>query len=284
MAVGPISTRLLSDRVIAPGDGSIEILELQSSGIMTFPSGVTKVNVIFVGGGGPGGEISGNGSYYGVGGGGAGGVLEVTNIAVVPSTPYAIVIGAGGTTGYNGNDTTGLGQTAYGGGGGGDDTGVPKPGQSGGSGGGGGGATGYTAGGNGTSGQGFVGGYGYAGGGGGGGGGANGGGTASQGLAGGAGGTGITITIGLSSWNVGGGGGGSSYEGGASSAGGGFGGGGGGGWAYYIGTEITIGYGSNGTDLTGGGGGGGSYFDQYGKGGSGRALIYYRRPLLPRKI
>lgn len=129
---------------------------------------VLIVNYIVVAGGG-----SGGGSYYG-GGGGAGGLL-VSSITLTPSTTYAVVVGAGASSGAaNGSNSsfigTGVSVTTIGGGRGGGQYGGAA-GTSGGSGGGSGAASAANQG-SGTAGpprQGYGGGAGYVYGGGGGG-------------------------------------------------------------------------------------------------------------------
>jgi hypothetical protein len=108
------------------------------SGTFT-PQSSFNVDYLIVGGGGGGGSDSS--SSGGFGGGGAGGFLTATSFGVTAQS-YSIVIGTGGGHSFatannadNGDDTTALGLTAYGGGGGG---GSGTGGYDGGSGGGGG--------------------------------------------------------------------------------------------------------------------------------------------------
>ena len=79
------------------------------------------VDIFLVGAGG-GGANFGFGQGGG-GGGGGGGIVNATSQPIAPFTTYPIVIGSGGGSGYgpgsDGGNTTGLSQTAYGGGGGG---------------------------------------------------------------------------------------------------------------------------------------------------------------------
>jgi len=127
------------------------------------------ITYLVVAGGG-----SGGGNYYG-GGGGAGGLLTATSITLTASTTYAVVIGAGASSGAaNGSNSsligTGLSVTTIGGGRGGGQYGGAA-GTSGGSGGGSGAASAANNG-SGTVGpprQGYAGGLGYVYGGGGGG-------------------------------------------------------------------------------------------------------------------
>jgi len=73
----------------------------------TFSESLYTISYLVVAGGG-------GGAY---GGGGAGGLLTGTT-TVIPGTSYPIVIGAGGTAGVAGNNSTGVGQITAGGGGG----------------------------------------------------------------------------------------------------------------------------------------------------------------------
>jgi hypothetical protein len=217
------------------------------------------VRVLVVGGGG------GGASWVYGGGGGGGGVVDISGVAVVPSTSYTITVGGGGAGGASGGVTGGNGGvsvfgtiTAFGGGGGayGGDTG-----RSGACGGGGGGGVGTRAGGLGMSGQG-VNGIGYAGGagydcflcapvGGGGGGAGTSGLNGIANACGGSGGFGMTSDIMSGTQTYGGGG------GGHSTAGGGAGGAGGGG---HGGVSSTL-YADTRPTFYGGGAGGGGYPD-----------------------
>ena len=253
--------------------------------------GITsETQVLIVAGGGGGGSDMG-------GGGGGGGVIYNSNVYLTASsTPYSIIVGAGGAgnaaglrlRGSNGSNTTFNGLTAFGGGGGASGHNInTSPAGSGGSGGGasGGGTPAGTNGGApgfGTAGQGFNGADGkgtwYPGGGGG----AGGVGFSQPAT----GGTGIQYTA-ISPYFWGGGGGGSGY----SSNGGDGGIGGGGGGAYSLtsgGLGINNGTGGqygnstpggNAGANTGGGGGGGAYYDtnnKGGNGGSGIVMIKYQ--------
>ena len=76
--------------------GSYTIHEFTASGNFTIANDVTA-DIVLVGGGGAGGESFGD-NDTGKGGGGAGGLLYATNYTVASSSsPYSIVIGAGGT-------------------------------------------------------------------------------------------------------------------------------------------------------------------------------------------
>ena len=214
-------------------------------------SGSYDASIVVVAGGGGAGPYAG-GSGVGAGGG-AGGVL-VANVTLGSSNQYIIVVGAGGSAGNHGVDSSGFGQLALGGGYG----GIVSNGGAGGSGGGGGGAyTDYSSGGAGTSGQGNAGAGGtgfnqgnYAGGGGG------------KGAAGSGpnGGNGIIPPLGGVTAYYGGGGGGWSN---------GTGGLGGGAPAVVSGSGIA------GTANTGGGGGGSNSDYNGGAGGSGVVIISY---------
>jgi hypothetical protein len=88
----------------------------------TAPSGVSKIQLLMVGGGGGGGNSRGNGTG---GGGGGAGIVYHPSATVVPRTSYSISVGAGGgaaaannQSGGPGCVTTGFGATVGGGGGG----------------------------------------------------------------------------------------------------------------------------------------------------------------------
>jgi hypothetical protein len=95
------------------------------SGNYTPASDVTRIHAILTGGGGSGGRgTASGGSTTSAGGGGAGGSAEFV-ADVVPGTPYAYVVGAGGTwpgaintNGNAGANSTFLGRVGGGGGGG----------------------------------------------------------------------------------------------------------------------------------------------------------------------
>ncbi len=74
-----------------------------TSGTITVPAGIKRLDLEGCGGGGGGGAGNiGSGSItqiYGSGGGGAGAQLITTTVAVTPNTLYVIVIGAGGAGG-----------------------------------------------------------------------------------------------------------------------------------------------------------------------------------------
>ena len=245
-----------------------------------------QVEYLAVAGGGSGGK-----SAFG-GGGGAGGLLQGTS-STLSATGYSIVIGAGAPPNGNGDNTTGLGLTAVGGGQGGTYAGA---GFAGGSGGGGGGDV-TTSGGAGTAGQGNTGGQGYdpapeVGGGGGGAGAVGGNGNASSGGLGGIGSQysawATATSTGDSGYYAGGGGGGvgrNDLGGISTQAAGGTGGGGLGGLSSYA----NVGAGPAALPTAGatntGGGGGGGYDNNSGSGvndtggaagGSGIFIIRYQ--------
>lgn len=134
------------------------------SGFVNNPTKTYSVNYLLVAGGGGGGSTTV--SSGGGGGGGAGGLLSGSTV-LTTGVIYPFVIGSGGTAGPQaspwiggiGNDTTGFGLAALGGGGGGGTSGASFGPQSGGSGG---GASNFNgtagSGGGGTSGQGNAGG------------------------------------------------------------------------------------------------------------------------------
>jgi len=224
----------------------------------------------------------GGGNHAGGGGGGAGGFL--TGSTTASAQTYSIVVGAGGAkvgTGStevtnDGNDSTGLGFTAIGGG----RSSYQTGGDDGGSGGGGMGNGGQSSGGSGTTGQGNDGGDAGASQMGGGGGGAGAAGADSSSGQGGAGGVGLNTlsawatatSTGDSGYYAGGGGGGCHATPGT----GGSGGSGGGATGASYGTAD----GGNGSTNTGGGGGGaggrnGQNPSAGGSGGSGIVIIRY---------
>jgi hypothetical protein len=243
------------------------------------PGSAGNLDAILVAGGGGGGS-----QHHGAGGGGGGVIIQSGYSATVQT--YGIVVGAGATAvnaalkGEDGNNSTGFGMTAFGGGGGGASGSVA--GRSGGSGGGGGasngaaGATTQTSNGGGT-GHGFAGGaqassYGGAGGGGAGAVGVGNGGQGGGGSAGGVGGIGVVnlYQTGVNQ-TYGGGGGGCSYSTTPTYIAAGGVGGGGAGEKYNTGNAV------DGTDgLGGGGGGNGGYNTTQGTaGGDGIAIIRY---------
>jgi hypothetical protein len=206
----------------------------------TFPQGVYTINFLIVAGGG--GAYSGG--SFGAGGGGGG--FKASSLSVTPGATYTMVIGAGGSGGATGTNSSITGVDIASGGGIGGAT--QTAGGVGGSGGGGGSGAGDPtlpgAGGAGISGQGFAGGSGATFASGGGGGGSAVGGSASGDVSG-AGGTGYLNTLtGSNVYYSGGGGGGSGTPGGGGNGGGGAG--------------NASGSGSNGGTNTGGGGGGGN--------------------------
>ena len=234
------------------------------SGFTSSPIGNYFVQALILAGGG--------GSYSAIsGGGGAGGLIYASATPVIPGTSYTINVGGGGAVATNGTNSSGLGQTATGGGAGG--PGYSGNGFAGGSGGGGSRYAG--AGGAGTSGQGNPGGAGTATGGsdnqgtGGGGGGAGAVGGGASGYTAGNGGNGSAYSISGSSVTYAGGGGGGAYNGT-----GGTGGSGGGGPGTGVGTSA----GTAGTNNLGGGAGAPGYTagaQPGATGGSGVVIISY---------
>lgn len=84
-----------------------------ASGSWTAPAGVTRVEVMVVGGGG--GAGSGSGGACVTGGFGGFGGFAMGDVTVVPGTLYTVTVGTGGTgaTGFNINGTAG-GSSAFG--------------------------------------------------------------------------------------------------------------------------------------------------------------------------
>jgi hypothetical protein len=261
-AVAPVPTPVVTGGTLT-SDSTYYYRTFTASDTLNITTAPLNVDYLVLAGGGSGGLRIG-------GGGGAGGYrtsLGGSQLSLSPSA-YSVIVGAGGSAGGNGNDSTLATITSLGGGYGGDIDGVTNNGNSGGSGGGG-EATGVA--GAGTPGQGNAGGDGaYDGAGwifGGGGGGA---GTAGYpgnhgyyGGGGGAGGAGVTSDISGTSVTYAGGGGGCFNAGwGSYSGAGGAGGGGAGG-------------GVNGTANLGGGGGGATNGGAPGSGGSGVVVVRY---------
>lgn len=110
------------------GNGSLRSFGLDVRKRRRFPD---KIDYLIIAGGG-GGESQG-GSATGAGGGG-GGVIQGTQFAIAPGTPYSITVGGGGSAGARGSNTAFGPLNAVGGGAGGSSAG---PAQNGGSGGGG---------------------------------------------------------------------------------------------------------------------------------------------------
>ena len=234
-------------RVIVEGQETTCPIGTPGGDVTTPADATADVEYLLVAGGGSGAGSRG-------GGGGGGGVLAGT--ATLGVGTYAAVIGAGGTSGAAGSNSTWNGLTANGGGDGGD------PGVAGSTGGSGGGGGGSAGGGAGTTGQGTAGGAGNfalsaAGGGGGG---AAAAGSAASPNVGGNGGAGVSSSISGAVAYYGGGGGGNGDSG---SGTGGVGGGGNGGAGGNPGTA--------GAANTGGGGGGGATY----AGGSGVLIVSY---------
>jgi hypothetical protein len=256
---------------IVSTSGSYKIHTFTSTS--TFTTGsytpVGGYEVLVVAGGGPGGNASNV-----MGGGGAGGLAYFASRALLSSTAYAVTIGAGGSVGANGsNSSLGTDVQAVGGG---KANGESASGSSGGSGGGG----SYGAAG-GTSIQVSTYGYGYGNAGGTGGGSyaaAGGGGAGAAGSNGnpagtvaGNGGIGLQYSItGVATYYAGGGAG-ATWTTGNTSASGGLGGGGNGGFNGAGGGVVS----TAGTANTGGGGGGGYDYTYSRSGGSGIVIVKY---------
>lgn len=84
-------------------------MEYETPGSYTFtvPAGVTIISVTACGGGGGGGNYNYDSGSYKAGGGGGGGAAVVgRKFVVTPGQALAITVGAGGTVGANGGDTT----------------------------------------------------------------------------------------------------------------------------------------------------------------------------------
>ena len=122
--------------------GGFKYHQFNSSGTFTVtsPGNIDAIIVAGGGGGGGGQQSGGNGTGLHGGGGGAGGVVTLTN-TYLSSGSYAVVIGDGGGTYQNGNNSTFNGSTAIAGGRGGSEGSGKSNGASGGSGGGGAGAS-----------------------------------------------------------------------------------------------------------------------------------------------
>ena len=107
--------------VTLPIVGENSITRVTSSKTVKFSKAVKTVDVCCVGGGGGGGNLITKGDYrYEGGGGGGGGIVNSYGQAPTYNTPYNIVIGGGGSTGYTagkGGTTTFMGVSANGGGG-----------------------------------------------------------------------------------------------------------------------------------------------------------------------
>jgi hypothetical protein len=86
---------------------------VSSNSVLMVQNAPSSVEILFVAGGGPGGS---NAAEDFTGGGGAGGYFYSAGVAVSTATVYNLVVGTGGSPGSNGNDTTGFGRTAVGGG------------------------------------------------------------------------------------------------------------------------------------------------------------------------
>ena len=107
----PIFTYTGDCEVVDEGDGNFKIRFLSSG---TFTSiNTMQVDAFLVGGGGGGGAGC---YYYACGSGGGGGyTLTERNIVIAKNTEYEFVVGAGGTSGTDGESSTAFGFTAAGG-------------------------------------------------------------------------------------------------------------------------------------------------------------------------
>lgn len=111
--------------VTLPIVGENAITRITSSKTVKFSKAVKTVDVCCVGGGGGGGSLIitssvGQNYYHVSGGGGGGGIVNSYAQSPTYNTPYNIVIGGGGSTGYTagkGGTTTFMGVSANGGGG-----------------------------------------------------------------------------------------------------------------------------------------------------------------------
>ena len=90
------------------GNETYTINTFTTSGTFT-PTFSGTIEVLLVGGGGGGGRALG-------GGGGGGGVVHLSKVTVTANTSYSIVVGNGGPSETNGQNTTAFGATAAGGG------------------------------------------------------------------------------------------------------------------------------------------------------------------------
>jgi len=274
MSIGFLSTRKLSDRILASTFTLPETrVVFTTSGTFTVPSNVNYISFLIVSGGGAGGEGDLGNEAPGGAGGGAGGVIQIGNFTVTPNSQYTITIGAAGFA------TSAFGYSPTRGGAGGGSLTAPTSGGSGG-----GGSTG--AGAAGITGQGYAGGSvsnGLSGGAAGGGGA---GAVGSNGVTntGGDGGNGIALTVnGSIVGYYAGGGGGSTASETFSFAGGGLGGGGNGGCVYTEGTDRVTYSASPGAQNSGGGGGGG-WGSGVQPGGSGVVHIWWGTLKNPKKL
>ena len=107
----PVFTYTGDCEVVDEGDGNFKIRFLSSG---TFTSiNAMQVDAFLVGGGGGGGAGC---YYYACGSGGGGGyTLTERNIVITKNTEYEFVVGAGGTSGTDGESSTAFGFTAAGG-------------------------------------------------------------------------------------------------------------------------------------------------------------------------
>ena len=85
------------------GGLSADVTLFQSSDTYTVPAGVTVLHIVCIGGGGGGGSVT---STFGTGSGGGSGGYAETTIDVVAGQDYDLVIGAGGTPGNSGGESS----------------------------------------------------------------------------------------------------------------------------------------------------------------------------------
>ena len=103
--VGPYLTGITGSLPAQPGDATYVTTGTYS---WTAPTGVTSVSVVAVGGGG------GGGFQWSSGGGGGGGLGWKNNIPVTPGQSYTVVVGQGGESTANAQNTgANLGGTSY---------------------------------------------------------------------------------------------------------------------------------------------------------------------------
>jgi len=92
-------------------DAMLSTTSYTSNDTWTCPAGVTRVYITMAGGGGGGG--GGENGQYGGGGGGGGAYTIDTPHTVVPTTGYAVEVGAGGAGGGAGLDGSAGGETRF---------------------------------------------------------------------------------------------------------------------------------------------------------------------------
>ncbi len=85
------------------GGLSADVTLFQSDDTYTVPADVTVLRIVCIGGGGGGGSVT---STFGTGGGGGSGGYAETTIDVVAAQDYDLVVGAGGTAGNSGGESS----------------------------------------------------------------------------------------------------------------------------------------------------------------------------------